>query len=166
MYCGRASIRSEPNQTESLAETDPRRWLVVGHFTAERAHPRGIEVSRSQAERAVGGLPGPAEQTRAAHPRPVTIQVGQTREHVADGSVDRRARLVPNGGTGSLRHLPPPSRVLLASLDMTHSGRVWSDQLIAVGPVTSVGSLLHLGSQSEPLRRPLRTRNGSYRLDR
>ena len=36
---------------------------------------------------------------------------------------------------------------------MTHSGRVWSDQLIAVGPVTSVGSLLQLGSRSEPLRR-------------
>jgi SRSO17 transposase len=36
---------------------------------------------------------------------------------------------------------------------MTHSGRVWQDQLIAAGPVTSVGSLRHLGSRSEPLRR-------------
>src|SRR5689334_17875005 len=103
-------IGAEP--AESLAETDPRRWLVVGHFTAECAHPRGVEVSRSEAERAVEGLPGPAEQARAAHPRPVTIQVGQTREHVADGSVDRGAYLIPNGGTGSVRHLPPPSRVL------------------------------------------------------
>src|SRR5947208_2591303 len=104
-------VGAEP--AESLAETDPRRWLVVGHFTAERAHPRGVEVIRSQAERAVGGLPGPAEQTRTAHPRPVTIQVGQTREHVADGSVDRRARLVPNAGTGSLRHLLTALRVAL-----------------------------------------------------
>src|SRR5262249_43177330 len=92
-------LGAEP--AESLAETDPRRWLVVGHFTAEGAHPRGVEVSRSLAKRAVGGLPGPTEQTRATHPRPVTIQVGQTREHVADGPVDRRARFVPNGGTGS-----------------------------------------------------------------
>src|SRR3954452_21998915 len=82
---------------ESLAETDPSWWLVVGHFTTERAHPRGVKVSRSLAERAGGGLPGPAEQARAAHPRPVTIKVGQTREHLADGSVDRRSRLVPNG---------------------------------------------------------------------
>src|SRR5690348_6593948 len=67
-------LGAEP--AESLAETDPRRWLVVGHFTAERAHPRGVEVCRSQADRAVGGLPGPAEQTRTAHPCPVTIQVG------------------------------------------------------------------------------------------
>src|SRR5690348_16495410 len=36
---------------------------------------------------------------------------------------------------------PPPSRVLLDSLDMTHSGRVPVDQRIAVGPVTSVGSI-------------------------
>src|SRR2546423_4922974 len=28
-----------PEPAESLAETDPRRWLVVGHFTTERSHP-------------------------------------------------------------------------------------------------------------------------------
>jgi hypothetical protein len=39
---------------------------------------------------------------------------------------------------------------------MTHSGRVLVDQRIAVGPVTSVGSLLHLGLWSESLRRALR----------
>jgi hypothetical protein len=56
-----------------------------------------------------------AEQTRAAHPRPITIHVGQTREHIPNGSVNRRARLVPNGGTRSLSH---PSSVLRALLDM------------------------------------------------
>ena len=56
--------------------------------------------------------------------------------------------------------------MFLDSLDMTHSGRVWEDQLIAVGPVTSVGSLLHLWVAERALEAPLRTRNGSYRLDR
>src|SRR5215469_465359 len=107
---------------ESLAESDPRRSLVLGHFTPERAHPRRVEVSRSQTERAVGGLPRPAEQARAAHPRPVTIQVGQPREYVADISVDRRARFVPNSGTGSRRHLFTASPVLIGSLDFL-SGR-------------------------------------------
>ena len=46
---------------------------------------------------------------------------------------------------------------------MTHSGRVPVDQRIAVGPVTSVGSLLHRGPRSEPLRRPLGARNASCR---
>src|SRR5689334_11944278 len=151
-------VGAEP--AESLAETDPRRWLVIGHFPAEGAHPGGVEVSRSQADRAVGGLPGPAEQTRAAHPHPVTIQVGQPREHVADGPVDRRARLVPNGGTGPVRHLPPPSRVLLGSLDLTHSGRVPGGPTYRNRAGDLGGQLSAPWVAARALEAPLRTRNG------
>ena len=48
-------IDAEP--AESFAETEPRRRLVFGHDTAERAHPRRVEVTRSHSDRAVGGLP-------------------------------------------------------------------------------------------------------------
>ena len=34
---------------ESRAETDPRRWLAAGHFTADGARPRGVEASRPPA---------------------------------------------------------------------------------------------------------------------
>jgi hypothetical protein len=42
-------------------------------------------------------LAGPAEQARTVHPRSVTVEVRQSREHVADWLVDRRADLVSNG---------------------------------------------------------------------
>src|SRR5215216_7780916 len=112
-------VGAEPPQ--SLAEPDPRRRLVVGHFTAEGAHPRGVEVRRSWAEATIRRLAAPTEQTRAVHPCRVTIQVRQSREHLADGSVDRRARLVPNGGTTRLLHALIASRTL-DSPDMTCSG--------------------------------------------
>ena len=106
-------VGTEP--AEGLAETDPRGCLVVGHFTTERAHSRGVEVSRSRAERTVGGQAGPAEQTRAVHPRRVPIEVGQVSEDVAHGSIDRGARLVPNGATCSLLgfelHAGPPRSI-------------------------------------------------------
>ena len=47
MYSGRASIRSKPNRRRVSRKPSRVRWLVVGHFTAERAHPRGVEVSGS-----------------------------------------------------------------------------------------------------------------------
>src|SRR5579884_794453 len=116
--------QAESESAESLAKADPRRCFVVGDLAVERAHPRGVEVSRPQAKRLVRGLACPAEQPRTAHPRRVTIQVGQERKHVAYRSVDRRPRLVPNGGAASPRHLVTASRVLVDSLDMTRSGRV------------------------------------------
>ena len=91
-------------QPQSLAEPDPRRRLVVRYLTAEGAHPRGVEVRGSWASRTVRGFAGPAEQARTVHPRSVTIEVRQSREHVADRSVDRRARLVSNRSSTRLLH--------------------------------------------------------------
>ena len=51
-----------------------------------------------------------------SHPR------GQTREHIAHGSLDRRVCLVPNGGTRSVSHLFIASLVLLDNLDGPHDG--------------------------------------------
>src|SRR5690348_17351704 len=83
-------------QPQCFAEADPERRLVVRYLTAERAHSRGVEVRGARASTTVRALTGLAEQARAMHPRPVTIEVRQSLEHVNDRSVDRRARLVPN----------------------------------------------------------------------
>src|SRR5262249_22693081 len=46
----------------------------------------------------------PAEQAGTVHPRSVTIEVRQAREHLADRSVDRRARLESNCRSTYLLH--------------------------------------------------------------
>jgi hypothetical protein len=127
-------VQAEP--PKSLAEPDLRRRLVVGYLTAEGAHPRGVEVRRSWAWRAVRGLAGSAEQARTVHPRSVPVQVRQSREHIADGSVDRRARLVSNrGGTHLLHALTAPPNPTL--------------RLVAVPTAPAAASCIGFGSRIE-----------------
>jgi hypothetical protein len=57
-------------------------------------------------------MAGPAEQARTVHLFSVTIQVRRSREHVADGSIDRRARLVSNHGSSRLIHLLTSLRIV------------------------------------------------------
>jgi hypothetical protein len=103
-------VGAEPPQ--SLAEPDPRQRLVVGYLTAEGAHPRGIRVRGSCAQRTVGGLGGPAEQARTVHPFSVTIEVRQSREHLVDGSVDGCPRLVSNRSSSRLFHAITSLRIV------------------------------------------------------
>src|SRR5690242_5556977 len=101
-------IEAEP--AESLGEADPCLRFVFSHLTAERAHPRGVEVRRAHTNRTWGRLPGSTKQSHATHPRPVAIQVSQTLKNIADWSVDRRRSLVLNLGACSLLHFVTASR--------------------------------------------------------
>ena len=144
-------VQAEPPQ--SLAKPDLRRRLVVGYLTAEGAHPRGVEVRRSRAWRAIRGLAGSAEQAPTVHPRSVTIQVRQPREHVADGSVNRRARLVSNrSGTHLLHARTAPRNPTLLLIAVPKAPPAAS--CIGIGPRIGAEPIMDAGKQ-------LCTREGS-----